>query len=133
MDLKTYKIKKDETLLDSINFHSSLILFERLKNCFCYIKASWRHTAWNLLMHRVRLFRYHTAHLLKCPKWIYVKWRKFCNFNANTFSSNTQQNSNNQKVFQTYFLFLDDSKLNLGHKSGISRKYSILFIWYLPA
>ena len=113
-----------------MNFHSSLILFSRL--CFCYIEAYWRYHAWNLLMHRVRLFSYHTAHLLKCPKWIYVKWRKFCNFNANTFSSKTQQNLNNQKVLQMYFLLLDDSKLNLLHKSGISRNYSILLYDIYP-
>ena len=113
-----------------MNFHSSLILFSRL--CFCYIEAYWRYHPWNLLMHRVRLFSYHTAHLLKCPKWIYVKWRKFCNFNANTFSSKTQQNLNNQKVLQMYFLLLDDSKLNLLHKSGISRNYSILFYDIYP-
>ena len=113
-----------------MNFHSSLILFSRL--CFCYIEAYWRYHAWNLLMHRVRLFSYHTAHLLKCPKWIYVKWRKFCNFNANTFSSKTQQNLNNQKVLQMYFLLLDDSKLDLLHKSGISRNYSILFYDIYP-
>ena len=113
-----------------MNFHSSLILFLRL--CFCYIEASWRYNAWNLLMHRVSLFSYHIAHLLKCPKWIYVKWRKFCNFNANTFSSKTQQNLNNQKVLQMYFLLLDDSKLNLLHKSGISRNYSILLYDIYP-